>query len=863
MPEQQQKQGQRQRQTRTKPAAVQPLRYTSTNTHGRDEVFDTDGKVRPHWHYLLDSLEALGPEAFVDRENKAQRILRDDGATYNIYSDRSSPSRTWGLDLVPALISSDEWAQIEAGLLERAELFNLLLKDIYGPRDLIRTGVLPPEALFCHRGFLRACQGLSLPGEHDLILHAVDMMRDSNGEMCVMTDRTQSPSGAGYALENRTVMSRVLPSLFRDSHVHRLATFFQRLRRKLNSLSHNVEQPRIVVLTPGAHNETYFEHAYLANYLGLELVQSGDLIVRNGFLWMKSLDGLSRVDVILRRVDDWYCDPVELRSDSQLGVASLMEVVRAGRLVIANPLGSGVLENPVLLRYLPDIAKALLGRELRLNSVPTFWGGNEDDRSYIRANLDELVIKPVFRGGGTRSVHAASLTTSQQKDMLALMNERPNEYVAQPILSASQLPSFVDGRLQARPAILRTFAVACDNSYTLMPGGLTRIGVEESSFIISNQVGSKSKDTWVIASEPERKIDLHEHGDSPQGSRDATLVSLPSRVVENLFWMGRYAERAEATLRILRTVFMMLNGEESVSSTCKRLLLKTVTEVSATQPGFVDAPDALIDAPEEELLLIVKDGDRLGSVRSNLNAMLFCAEESKELLSSDTLRVINDIRDALNDLDDTLATGLASAPEEALDPLVTGLMALAGLAQESMIRSTGWRFMEMGRRLERGMQTTTMIDCLLGSEVSGSDQDVLIEAMLLSMETLISYRRRYRARMGVQTSLDLVMMDTSNPRSLLYQIEQLAAHISNLPRQSEFRHELSAEDRAVLEAQTVIKLSLLTELSTRENGQRLKLTETLSRLKSSLGTISNLISDKYFDHRETSRQLVRNAWDNA
>lgn len=852
----------KQSQSQRKSGNVQsmPLRYRPDASSSAD-VFNDNGEVQPHWRYLLDGIETLGHSVFADRQEKAMRILRNDGATYNIYSDENSPNHTWGLDLVPALISSDEWASIEAGLLERSELFNLIYKDIYGPRDLIRTGVLPPEALFSHRGFLRACQGLSLLGEHDLIVHGVDMMRDENGEMCVMTDRTQCPSGMGFALENRTVMSRVLPSLFRDSQVHRLAVFFQRLRSKLNTLSPNTDQPRIVVLTPGAHNETYFEHAYMANYLGFDLVQSGDLVVRNGFVWMRSLEGLSQVDVILRRVDDWYCDPVELRSDSQLGVANLLEVARAGNVVIANPLGSGVLENPVFLKYLPDIAKALLGRELRLPSVNTYWAGEKNDYQYIADNFDKLVIKPIFRGNGAKSVHGGELSKAKRKDMLAVIKQKPNHYVAQPVLTPHNLPSYVDGELQPRPSILRTFAVACDTSYALMPGGLTRVGIDKDSFAISNQAGSLSKDTWVIASEPERKVSMEESTDAGP-SRDESLISLPSRVVENLFWMGRYAERAEASLRLLRTVFVMLNGEDSISDTCRRILLSTITKQTGSRPGFIDASDELLAKPETELKRVVTDAGCAGSVKANLNALLYCADQSKELLSSDTLRVINDIRDALNQLDSVLKLDDNSAPEEALDPLVTGLMALAGLAHESMVRGVGWRFMQMGRRLERGVQTTLLIKEVLVPEVPPEDQQSLIEAMLLSMETLISYRRRYRARLGVQTSLDLVLLDTSNPRSLLYQIDATSDHIHRLPKAPDGRHELDISERAVLEAQTLLKLSVLTELSSREEGERKVLKQQLERVYSLLGTISTGISDKYFNHRETSRQLVRSNWDN-
>ncbi|MEP5566445.1 MAG: circularly permuted type 2 ATP-grasp protein, partial [Halioglobus sp.] len=303
--------------TPVEPISAAPLEY-GPQPDLQDETRQDDGSRKPGWDYLLDSIRNLGPEVMRQRKEKARRILRDDGATYNVYGPPGSPSASWELDPVPYVVSSEDWADIEAGLLERSELFNLILRDLYGPRDLIRHGVLPPEALFSHGGFLRACQGIKLPGDHELIHHAVDMVRRPDGSMCVLSDRTQAPSGAGYVLENRTVMSRVFPSLYRDSHVHRIANFYQRLRLKLTSLSPSGDIPRIALLTPGARNETYFEHAYLANYMGFPLVQSGDLVVRNGFLWMKSLDGLKRVDVLLRWVDDTYCDPVELRPDSQL-----------------------------------------------------------------------------------------------------------------------------------------------------------------------------------------------------------------------------------------------------------------------------------------------------------------------------------------------------------------------------------------------------------------------------------------------------------------------------------------------------------------------------------------------------------------
>lgn len=830
-----------------------PLAYRKAKEHV-DEVFTPEGEQREHWNYLLDSLKSLGSSGLSDRQAKALRILRDDGATYNIYGDSASLSRTWELDLVPALISSDQWNKIESGLLERAELLNALLKDIYGPRDLIRHGIIPPEALFSHNGFLRPCQGIVTPGDQELILHAVDMVRDADGEMCVLADRTQAPSGMGYALENRTVMSRVLPSLFRDSQVHRLATFFQRLRQKLASMCEAHDQPRIVLLTPGAHNETYFEHAYLANYLGFPLVQSGDLVVRNGFVWMKSLDGLSRVDVILRRVDDWFCDPVELRGDSQLGVPGLLEVVRANRVVIANPLGSGVLENPVLLKYLPEISKALLGREPRLKSIPTYWCGDKDDMAYITSHFDQLVIKPISRGVGRSSVLTHQLSKKEREELMLRIKAQPANYVAQTCLIASHLPTFSKGVLQPRPAIVRSFSVAFENSYYLMPGGLTRVGIEEGGFLISAQAGSQSKDTWVIASEPERVESDSAGADALIVSGDEHLMSLPSRVVENLFWMGRYAERAEASLRILRTVFVLLNGEEIISETSRKYLLQTVSAITATLPGF--NAEALQANPDKELLSLAKDPNRAGSVHFNLNAMLRCADESKELLSSDTLRVINDIRDGLDGLEESLSGGMASAPEEALDPFVTALMALAGLARESMVHGIGWQFMEIGRRIERGVQTICIMDQLLTPVLKESDQRTLMQALLTSVEGLISYRRRYRARMGVKQVLELVMMDTSNPRSLLFQFNELKNQLATLPKAKAKAYELSPDERVILEGETAIRLASLDAMCEEDEVGRPHLSVRLKQFNDLLGDLSIVISEKHFEHRIGPQQLV-------
>ncbi|MCG8311846.1 MAG: circularly permuted type 2 ATP-grasp protein [Pseudomonadales bacterium] len=832
--------------------------------NGFDEVFSAEGVVNEHWQYLFDSLNLLGSQAIQERHVKAQRILRDDGATYNVYKQSGNKSQAWFLDPIPHVLRSEDWAGIESGLLERSELMNLLLRDIYGARDIIKYNLVPPELIYSHRGFLRPCHGVMLPGEHQLILHAVDMIRGQDGQMHVVSDRTQAPSGAGYALENRMVMSRIFPSLFRDSHVHRLALFFQALRHKLTDLSPGNNMPRIVVLTPGAYNETYFEHAYLANYLGFTLVQGGDLTVRDGFVWMKSLEGLRKVDVILRRVDDLYCDPVELRGDSHLGVPGLLEVMRAGRVVVANPLGSGVLENPALFKYLPEISRFFLGRDPKIPSVKTYWCAEAKDFDHVAKNFANMVIKPTYRKPGAYSILVSELDDKQRTELLATIKTSPHMYVGQEYVAPSQTPAWIDKSLVSRPAILRSFTVAThDSSYSVMPGGLTRIGGAADTTILTNQQGSESKDTWVIASEPEKQISLRSEG-SGSAVEDDHSADLPSRVVENLFWMGRYAERAEAALRLLRSVFVRLNGFEYLSEVATQTLLRTVTHLTNTYPGFTVEDPGLFKSPEAELISVVLDEQRVGGITSSLLAMLTSAEEVKELLSADTQRVINDIGDELASLKLAFKNQMASAPEEALDPLVTALLALTGLGQESMIHGMGWRFMKMGRRFERAMQTIYLMRSTMVPALDESDEEVLLESVLLSVEGLITYRRRYRSEVNVESALDLVMLDESNPRSLIYQLNCLEQHMKELPAAISQKR-LGGDQRAVLEAKTSLLLSDLKELAEptpeKDKAIRHKLDQLLVRVQHLLIEGSGKVAEQYFDHTAGPQPITKSGWE--
>ena len=605
-----------------------------------DEMVAKEHKVLPYWKRFMDSISTLGSEQLELRRREAQRLLRENGVTYNVYGDAQKLARPWRLDPIPLLISSEDWLLIEAGLKQRAELLNLILKDIYGEQRLLKKGLLPSELVLAHDGFLHPCVG-ALPNlERQLTFYAANLARGHNNRMWVLDDRTQAPSGAGYALENRTVLRRVLPDIFRETHVSRLSGFFKALRKGLAEIApHNKEDPRIVILTPGSLNETYFEHAYLSSYLGFSLVQGDDLTVRDGKVWLKSLDGLQPVDVILRRVDDSFCDPLELRSSSRLGVAGLLEAVRRNNVAIANPLGSSVLENPGLLPFLPRLSRYFLNQELMLPSVATWWCGQRRERDFVLQNLDRLVIKPINRSSGNYTLFGALLSAKEKELLRAAIIAKPHCYVGQEHISFSTVPSFIDRHIEPRFAVLRSFVVASGDDYQVMPGGLTRIAPQQDDFIVSNQAGGISKDTWVLTDEPDKQVSLWF-----QPGQDVILSAdtepLTSRAANNLFWVGRYLERIKAPTRLMRLILLKLTEArelgDPLDSQCLTVLLSALTQVTGTYPGFVTSNASVLEEPQSELMALAKNVHRPGTLAANIQAFAQTAFSIRDVWSQDT-----------------------------------------------------------------------------------------------------------------------------------------------------------------------------------------------------------------------------------
>ena len=538
-----------------------PLRY------GRayDELSADGVTPRPHWARIMKSFRAIGPEELGRRWERAERRIRENGITYNIYGDPLGANRPWKIDIVPFLIPAEEWRFLEAGIVQRARLLSRILEDLYGSQELLVNGCFPAELLFANPAFLRPLVGVRVPAHSYLHMLAVDLARSPDGQWWVLSDRTQAPSGSGYALENRTIVSDVLPDIFRKLNVQRLAPFFRAQRDALASLSKR-NNPRIVLLTPGPHNETYFEHSYMARYLGFTLVAGADLTVRDRSVYLKTVDGLERVDVILRRVDDSFCDPLELRSDSLLGVPGLVDAVVAGNVVVANALGSGLIETSAIMPFLPGLSKHLFGEKLKLPSVATWWCGQPYALDWVLNHLDSVVVKPALPSRGAEPVFGAELNQAEKGKFAEKLRAHPHEYVAQEQVVLSSAPVWDNGHFHSRSVVLRAYVLNTGNGWTAIPGGLVRVADSEGS-VVSMQRGGHSKDAWVLWDGPVDKFSLLRPRNEPVVLR-RELPGVPSSVADNVFWLGRYVERAESTARIVRCMASRVRRANEAELAC-------------------------------------------------------------------------------------------------------------------------------------------------------------------------------------------------------------------------------------------------------------------------------------------------------
>jgi uncharacterized circularly permuted ATP-grasp superfamily protein/uncharacterized alpha-E superfamily protein len=799
-----------------------------------DELLDRDGTIRPHWRPLVEHLAHGGAEGARRTVEMTRRLVVENGVTYNVYADPQGRDRPWQLDPLPLLIPAAEWHTIEAGVQQRAQLLNALLADLYGAQRTIAEGVVPAELAFGHPNFLWSVHGTRPVGDCWLHLYAADLARAPDGRWWVLGDRTQTPSGPGYALENRAIIAHVLPELVNDFTVRPLADFFQALREGLMGLAEEDDAPLIVVLTPGPFNETYFEHAFLARHLGLPLVQGQDLTVRSDTLYLKTLLGLKRVHGILRRLDDDFCDPVELRADSALGVPGMLSVVRAGRVLMANALGSGLLESAAWLGFLPGASEFLLAEPLRLPSVATWWCGERPALDYAITHMDRLVVKPTFPNQRFEPRFGRDLSPEERALLIRRLRSRPYAYVAQERISLSQAPSWRAGatvRLAPRTLTMRVYAIATAHGYQVMPGGMARIAAEGVVDIVSSQRGGGSKDVWVLAEPTQRTAGgpAAAASNAPLPPRRTRHDELPSQLVENLYWLGRYSERCEGKARLLRATLTMRTSAAVWRNAREQCIRYGVL------PKEGDPAESLFDDSQE--FGLAADLGRLG----------WCATQSRSLLSAEHWRAISVMQHQFSE------AGVShSDPLEALDRLLVALSALSGFALDDMMQDDGWRLLMMGRRLERVQFLAGLLADRLGAEAPPHQAE--LEWLLDVGGVSISYRTRYAATPQLAPALQLLVFEAASPRALCFQWLAIRSTLSDLAES------LGGVPDTQLEAPIahLVSLSSATVEAQGERGgeNRHAMAAALSELAAAAGRLSERLALRHFSLVDLDLQTV-------
>jgi uncharacterized circularly permuted ATP-grasp superfamily protein/uncharacterized alpha-E superfamily protein len=734
-----------------------------------DEFIGADGKRRPHWSRLLDQLAALGPDEVSQRFAASDRRIRNRGMSYRVRGE--ARERVWPLSRMPLLIPEAEWRVIARGVEQRAELFERVLADVYGDGRLISDGALPAAALTGSTDFIAAMRGVRPPGKRWLRLYAADIGRGPDGRWWVLGDRAQAPSGSGYALENRLVVSQAFPSLYHKMNVERLAPFFRELRAGLKASGERSE-PRIGLMTPGPLSATYFEHAYLARYLGFLLVEGDDLVMRDGKVFVRTIAGLKRCDVLWRHVDAEWCDPLELNSASHIGVPGLIDAIREGGVAIENMPGSGLIESRALLGFLPVLARRLLGEDLAMPHIATWWCGQPAERERVLASLESVAVAGAFReslpGLDARSgVVGAELAPPELSALRAAIRTRGVDFVGQDIVRLSTTPRWENGKLMPRPFVLRVYAASSPDGWRVMPGGFARISDKSDARAVSMGAGVESADVWVLADKPVETTSLLP---TPEKVRIVRMLgNLPSRAADNLFWFGRYIEREEATLRVVRCLCARALDPDAPASGARASVARLKTLLVAW--GAIEADDDG-PAPAETAL---RDPENYGSALYIARSARYAASVIRERLTQQTWQLIGRLEAIIVD-----APKRRLAESEILDCVddaLTTIAALAGLFDENFNRGAGWIFYELGRRIERGINTCRIARQFASREATEHDLDLLLDLI----DSQITYRSRTLIGVALAPVRDMALLDPFNPRSVGFQAKLIAEHIAALP----------------------------------------------------------------------------------
>ncbi len=776
--------------------------------HGvADELVDANGNLRPVWRPFIDGLARLPSEELTRRFEQGDQYLRDAGVFFRQYGEKDTTDRAWPLAHIPVLIHETEWTTISDGLVQRAELLESVCSDLYGDARLVQEGHLPANLIAMSPEWLRPMVGVRPRSGHFLNFIAFEIGRGPDGQWWVLGDRVQAPSGAGFALENRVATARVFPDLYANSNVHRLAGFFRAFRDALHDLRGDSES-RVGILTPGRLNDTYFEHAYIARYLGFMLLEGEDLTVENGQVMVRTIAGLSPVSVLWRRIDASFADPLELNENSRLGTPGLVEAIRRGKLAMVNALGSGILETRALLAFLPRICQALRQESLKMPNIATWWCGQPAELAHVRANAHRMMIgsalstrMPFDPEGG--SMLGSNLQSGPGGLVDTLLDAEAQLLVGQETVTLSTTPAYSNGKLSPHPMSLRVFLARTSRGWRVMPGGYGRIGRTQDAAAIALQRGGSVSDVWVVSDGPVSTETMLPSPASPYVR--SQIGVLPSRAADNLYWMGRYVERAEGFIRILRSLNIRL-AESGRADT-------PLLEHARQYPGFLGV-DPAAGIPPDLLTAI-------GSATASASVV-------RDRFSVDGWA-------ALNELLATAAQTLAAAPPgdpsaRTLGKLLRQITGFSGLVHDNMYRFAGWRFLSIGRSLERASTMAQLLSWFAAAEAPEGALDLVVEVG----DSVLSHRRLYAVATTRPTVIDLLACDANNPRSIHYHLAEIEDQVGYLP---------GAKDGAQLSplARTTLKMRADLAVKTPESLDA----NALMQIRSDLGTLSDLLTSTY------------------
>jgi uncharacterized circularly permuted ATP-grasp superfamily protein/uncharacterized alpha-E superfamily protein len=824
--------------------AAQLQRYVGIAGHW-EEAVAPDGQIRPHWRTFLETLAGHAPAEIQGRQDLCRSILRESGVTYLAPGGETAEERSWQLDAMPLLISPTDWHELSAGVAQRARLLNAILADIYGPQRLLQSGELPPELVFANPSFVHAAHGLRPADDIYLHVYAVDVARSPDGKWWVIGDRTDTPSGAGYALENRIVLNRVYPHLIATCQVQRLAAFFQKLREGLLKRANaKGGEPRIVIFTPGPYHSTYFEQSYLARYLGFNLVEGRDLTVRDEVVYLKTLSGLLPIDVILRRVDSDYCDPLELRDDSLLGIPGLLQAARAGNVVLANSIGAGVVESPALLPFLPNLCQSILGEPLAMPPVATWWCGQEPVFDNVASQIERLVIKHAYNG------QTFLPGAFKPAEMVERIKAAPHMYLAQEYVKLSTSPTWQNQQLLPRYAMIRLYATAtAPGEYAVMAGGLTRASNSPESILLTAQTGGGSKDTWVISeSSPDTTTLLTPQPHSTDLSRAG--FALPSRMADDLYWLGRYVERIEFGCRLARCLLQRVVDESEAGVLANLMALADL--LTFEQHTESTSPDTA--SLEEMIDAAVFDRRAGGSVSRDVEQVRRIALGVRDRLSIDAWRILTDMCDEFANRKSTRLTKSAGALT-AIEKILEHISAFGGQVAECMTRDKGWMFLDIGRRLERVMDLARLLNFTM--QEPDANEPTRLSAVLEIANSAMTYRSRYVAGPDAARVLDLLLADESNPRSIGFQLATLFQRVAKL-RPDQDTPTAAPEVSVVTRAFSDLRLVDVDALTRdEEDGKRVQLAKLLDSFLKAMEELSSLLTRSFFTHLHASRSWCK------